>query len=125
MEENSKKFIKIEGRITTQLSNLASSSQYQNPLHLMKSKITQQYNVLSQPQTISTSLQITKFPPPDLSNEGSIYRCLQGCESSLGFLLVSFHLFFLVPLGDFLDLLLIPRRIQRGKCHMRSFWKIP
>ena len=40
VEENSNKFIKIEGRITTQLSNLASSSQHQSPLYLMKSKIT-------------------------------------------------------------------------------------
>ena len=102
MEENSKNFIKIEGRITTQLSDPASSSQHQNPLHLMKSNITQQYNALSQIQTISTSLQITKFQPLDLSDEGSIYRCLQGCELSLGFWLVSFHLFFLVPLGDFM-----------------------
>ena len=85
MEENSKNFIKIEGRITTQLSDLASSSWHQSPLHLMKSKITQQYNALSQRQTISTSLQITKFQPSDLSDEGSIYKCLQGCESSLGF----------------------------------------
>jgi len=61
MEEKSKKFIKIEGRITTQLSNPASSSQHQSPLHLMKRKITQQYTDLSQRQTISTSLQITKF----------------------------------------------------------------
>jgi len=74
----------------------------------MKNKITQQYNALSHIQTISTSLQITKFQPLDLLDEGYIYRCLQGCESSLGFLLVSFHLLFLVPLGDFLDLLLIP-----------------
>ena len=77
--------LKIEGRITIQLSDLASSSQHQSPLHLMKSKITQQYNVPSQRQTINTSLQITKFQPPYLLDEGSIYRCLQGCESSLGF----------------------------------------
>jgi len=114
----------IEERITTQFSNPASSSQHQSPLHLMKGKITQQHKVPSQRQTINTSLQITKFQPPDLSDEGSIYRCLQGCESSLGFLLVSFHLLFLIPLGDFLDLLLILGRIQRGKCHRRSFQKI-
>ena len=47
MEENSKSFIKYEGRITTQLSDLASSSQHQSPLHLMKRKITQQYNAPS------------------------------------------------------------------------------
>ena len=89
MEENSKNFIKIEGRITTELSNPASSSQHQSSLHVMKSNIMQQYNVPSQRETNSTSLQITKFQPPDLSDEGSIYRCLQGCESSLGFWLVS------------------------------------
>ena len=92
MEENSKNFIKIEGRITTQLSDPTSSSQHQSPLHLMKSKITQQYNAPSQSQTISASLQITKFEPPDLLDERYIYRCLQACESSLVFLLVSFHL---------------------------------
>ena len=87
MEENSKNFIKIEGRITTQLSDPASSSQHQSPLHLMKIKITQQYNALSQRQTINTSLQITKFQPLDLSDEGSIYRYLQKGESASGFLI--------------------------------------
>ena len=35
----------VEERITTQLSDPASSSQHESPLHLTKSKITQQYNV--------------------------------------------------------------------------------
>jgi len=75
----------VEERITTQLSDLESSSQHQSPLHLMKSKITQQYNAHSQRQTNNTSLQITKFQPLDLLDEGSIYRYLQRCESALGF----------------------------------------
>ena len=38
-------------------------------------------------ETNNTSLQDTKFQPPDLYDEGSIYRCLQGGESADGFLI--------------------------------------
>ena len=75
----------VEERITTQLSDPASSSHHQSPLHLMKSRMTQQYNAYSQRQTNNTSLQITKFQPLDLLDEGSIYRGFHRCESSMGF----------------------------------------
>ena len=40
-------------------------------------------------ETNNTSLQYTRFQPPDLWDEGSIYRCLQGGDSS-SWILVSF-----------------------------------
>ena len=53
----------------------------------MNKKITQQCNVFSHQQTNNTSLQYTKFQPVDLSDEGSIYRCLARVWVSSGFLI--------------------------------------
>jgi len=53
----------VEERITTRLSDLASSSQHESPLHLIQIKITQQ---CLQRETNNTSFQITKFQPLDL-----------------------------------------------------------
>ena len=72
----------IEERITTTWSDPAPSSQLESPLHLTQSKITQR---CLQRETNSTSLQITKFQPLDLWDEGSIYRYLQGVSQLLGF----------------------------------------
>ena len=103
--------VEVEERITTQLSDPASSSQHESPLHLMKIKITQQYNVSSHRETNSTSLQITKFQPLDLLAEGSIYRYLQRGESTSGFLISFISLIVLSSTWRFHDLLLIPGRI--------------
>ena len=79
--------IVVKERITTQPSDQASSFHCISPIHLMNKKITQQCNVSSHQQTNSTSLQITKFQPPDLSDEGSIYRCLARVRVNFGFLI--------------------------------------
>ena len=115
----------MKERITTQLSDLASSSQCRSPLHLMNKQITQQCNVSSHHQTNNTSLQNTKFQPLDLSDEGSIYRCLARVRVSSRFLISVIPLIVLGSTWGFHDLLLIPGWIHRGKCCKRCFWKIP
>jgi len=67
----------------------------------MNKQITQQCNVSSH-RTSSTSLQNTKFQPLDLSDEGSICRCLARVWVSSGFFISIIHWYFLVPLGDFM-----------------------
>ena len=46
-------------------------------------------------------------------------------ESTSGFFISVISLIVLSSTWRFHDLLLIPGWIQRGKCHRRSFWKIP
>ena len=70
------------------------SSQLESPLHLTQNKITQQ---CPQRETNNIFLQITKFQPLDLWDEGSIYRYLQLGESA-SMILISF--IALVVLGS-------------------------
>ena len=78
-------------------------------------------NAMSQRETNSTSLQITKFEPPDLCDEGSIYKYLQRGESAYGFLISVISLIVLGSNWIFHDLLLILGWIQQGKCYRGSF----
>lgn len=60
------------------------------PLHLMNNKITQQCNVSSQ-ETNNTSLQKQNSSLLISQMRDPLIDVLQGCDSALGFLLVSFH----------------------------------
>ena len=73
-------------RITTNCSDPTSSSQQESPSSPHE-KLRSPNTMMLHQETISTSLQDTKFQPLDLWDEGSIYRCLQGGESASGILI--------------------------------------
>ena len=78
MEENLKKFInRRENYNPVVWANIILTTSI--PLH------TKNTMLFPQLQTINTSLQFTIFQPLDLLDEGSIYRCVQRCELSMGF----------------------------------------
>ena len=85
---------KVQGRITTNCSDPASSSQQEALLHLMKSlDHSTLWYCNKKPTTLPYKIQ--KFQPLDLWDEGSIYRLLKGVWVSFWGLISVFSLIFL------------------------------
>ena len=85
---------RVEERITTHWPDLASSSQHEIPSSPHE-KLRSPNTTMFHKETNNTSLQNTRFQPLDLWDEGSIYRWLQGGDSSSGILISVFSLIVL------------------------------